>query len=151
MTADTKQGQKHNTPPPELIEQVKDALEHLYDLNYLQNHPLTRKEEHPTKRSTKNAGQRLRLELVGAIESLSPGATVSFHAPQARLYNLLILHYVECRTVQEAAHTIDISRRQAHRDLRRGVERVAAIVWNHRSMPPSPEPKPLNFPLSKQK
>jgi CheY-like chemotaxis protein len=45
----------------------------------------------------------------------------------------LVLRYVECRTVQEAAHMTDISRRQAHRDLHRGVERVTAIFWARRS------------------
>lgn len=133
MTTDAQQAQEQNALPAALIEQVKDALENLYDLNHLEHHPLAQDREQSTEHSTENAGQRLRLELVSAIESLSPGPSVSFHAPQARVHNLLVLHYVECRTVQEAAHMADVSRRQAHRDLRQGVEKVAAVFWDRRS------------------
>jgi CheY-like chemotaxis protein len=133
MTTDTENIQDQNTPPATLVEQVKDALENLYDLNYLEHHPLAQGDECDAEHPSGHAGQRLRLELVGAIESLSPGPSVSFDAPQTRVHNLLVLHYVECRTVQEAAHMTDISRRQAHRDLRLGVEKIAAIFWARRS------------------
>jgi len=140
MTTDAEHTQEQNTPPAALAEQVKDALENLYDLNYLEQHPLAQAGDCAVEPSTENAGQRLRLDLTGAIESLSPGPSVSFDAPQARVHNLLVLHYVECRTVQEAAHMTDISRRQAHRDLRLGVEKVASMFWARRSTPTSQQP-----------
>jgi CheY-like chemotaxis protein len=83
--------------------------------------------------SAETAAQRLRQELTVAIESLSPGPGVSVRAPQARVYNLLIMHYVEGRTVQEVAHKLGISRRQAHRDLRKAIESVATVWWARRS------------------
>jgi CheY-like chemotaxis protein len=132
MTTDAEDTQDQNTPPAAVVDQVKDALENLYDLNYLEHHPLAQGDASAAEHPTGHAGQRLRLELVGAIESLSPGPSVSFDAPQARVHNLLVLHYVECRTVQEAAHMTDVSRRQAHRDLRLGVEKIAAIFWARR-------------------
>ncbi len=140
MTTDSEHIQEQDTPPAALVEQVKDALENLYDLSYLEHHPLAQASDYAAEPSTENAGQRLRLGLIGAIESLSPGPSVSFDAPQARVHNLLVLHYVECRTVQEAAHMTDISRRQAHRDLRLGVEKVAATFWARRSTPTSQQP-----------
>jgi CheY-like chemotaxis protein len=130
----------HAPQPPDLVEQVADASEHLYDLEHLERHPLAQHSEFRAGRSVENAGHRLRSELVQAIESLSPGPAVSFQSPQARVHNLLVLHYVECRTVQEAAHMADISRRQAHRDLRQGVERVAAIFWARRCSAAAMEP-----------
>ncbi|MCS7221094.1 MAG: response regulator [Anaerolineae bacterium] len=123
--------QPSEAPPEAFVEQVKDALEHLYDLSYLQRHPLI---------SMGIAGQRLRQMLAAAIEELNPGAGVPFHAPQARLYNLLRLRYVEGRTVRETAQELGLSLRQAHRDLRHAEESVAAILWTRRQELAQPEP-----------
>ncbi|MBN1991299.1 MAG: response regulator [Anaerolineae bacterium] len=121
--------------PEEFIEQVKDALEHLYDFPYLQRHPLGPGESE-TGNSTKLPGQQLREELIAAIESLSPETGVPFRSPQARLYNLIRLRYVEAMTVQETAHELGISLRQAYRDLRRGEESLSAILWTRRAKSP---------------
>lgn len=121
---------------------MKQALEHLYDFPYLQQHPLAQESDPTMERSGETAGQRLRRELVAAIEALSPGPGVSFRALHARLYNLLHLHYVEGMTVQEAALELDISVRQAYCDLRRGEESIAAVLWARRSpLSPSQEPR----------
>jgi CheY-like chemotaxis protein len=107
----------------EFLEQVKQALEQLYDFPYLQRHPLA-------ERLTDNGGsQELRRAIIDAIEVLNPGAEVFFRSPQARLYNLLHLHYVEAMTIQESAHELGISERQAYRDLKRGQRNVAEILW----------------------
>jgi CheY-like chemotaxis protein len=133
METDIDHDLEADAPPATLFEQVRDALENLYDLNHLQRHALAQDGQSTAEVSIENAGQRLRGELIAAIESLSPGPSVSFQAPQARMHNLLVLHYVECRMVQEAAHMADVSRRQAHRDLRLGVEKVASVLWARRS------------------
>jgi CheY-like chemotaxis protein len=114
-------------PPPEFVAQVKDALEHLYDFPYLQQHPLAR------ATSAEIAGQRLRQELIAAIETLNPGPAVPFRAPPARLYRILICRYVEGMTVQAIAHDLSVSYRQAMRDLRRGEKSVAAVLWAQRA------------------
>jgi CheY-like chemotaxis protein len=112
---------------------VKDALEHLYDFPHLQSHPLALQGEPGQERPGETPSQRLRRELIAAIETLNPGEDVPFRAPHARLYNLLHLHHVEGMTIQEAAHELGISVRQAYRDLRRGTEGVAAVLWSRRS------------------
>ena len=94
-------------------------------------------------------GQALRRELMAAIEALNPDRAVPFRSPRARLYNLLVLHYIEGMTVQEAAHELGISRRQAHRDLIEGEQSGATMLWTRRArgapgttaapMPVSPE------------
>jgi CheY-like chemotaxis protein len=81
----------------------------------------------------------LRRDLIAAIEALNPGTDVSSDTPRARIYNLLVLHYVEGRTVQEAAYEIGLSQRQAHRNLRQGEESVAAVLWTRRPTPPPQE------------
>jgi CheY-like chemotaxis protein len=130
--------------PAEFVEQVKQALERLYDFPYLQQQALVYIIGRPDRAQPGEApGQRLRTGLIKAIEALGPGPGTPFRAPQARLYNLLQLHYVEGRTIQETANELGISARQAYRDLRRGEESVAAILWAGRQadLPPPEEPK----------
>jgi CheY-like chemotaxis protein len=112
-------------PNAQFVAQVQKLLEHLHDYSFLFNHPL---EEN--KQAGNNAGQELRRLLLEAIEALSPGPGISFRAPHARVYNVLHLHYVEGMTVNEAANELNVSLRQAYRDLRRGEESVAAMVWS---------------------
>ncbi len=104
------------------VEQVKHALENIYDFPALQDHPLA-----------ENGGPALRRVLLEAIETLNPGPEVYFRSPHARLSNLLQLHYVEGMTIQETADELGISQRQAYRDLRKGQESVAQILWAERA------------------
>ena len=108
--------------------EVKDALQHLYDFPYLQTHPLARY-AHPGASSQAMRGQWLRREIITGIEALAPEGAVSFRAPQARPYQLLQLRYVEGMTMQEAARELGVSERQAYRDLKRGESNVAALLW----------------------
>ena len=131
---------EREVPPESFVKQVKQALEHLYDIDYLERHPLARDEGLGDDPSAPLGGQRLCWELSAAIESLNPGAGTPFAAPPARVYNLLSLRYVECRTVQQAAQELNLSARQAHRDLRRGEESVTAILWIRCAAPAPQEP-----------
>jgi len=136
MTTDHQRAQEQGSPPEAFVKQVKDALEHLYDFPYLQRHPLAQEGEPRTERPGETAGQRLRRDLIAAIETLNPGPGVPFRAPHARLHNLLHLHYVEGMTVQETAHELGLSVRQTYRDLRRGRENVATMLWACRPTSP---------------
>jgi len=135
------------TIPESFIEQVKEVLENLYDLPYLQKHPLSTELFGGPLTGSDTPAQSLRREVMASIELLNPGPGVSFRAPNARLYMLLNLRYIEGLNVSETANELNISRRQAYRDLRRGEESIAATVWaqhysgqniNHRQ-PPSTE------------
>lgn len=119
------------------VEQVKQALGHLYDFAYLQQHPLARFYDSESDLSAKTAGRQLRYELITAIEALKPRSDTHFRAPDARLYNVLHLIYVENLTIQEAGAELGLSERQAYRDLKRGQETVAAALWNNRLPPPT--------------
>jgi len=132
--------QEQGSPPAGFVKQVKDALEHLYDFPYLQRHLLAQESEPNTEHPGEMPGQWLRRGLIAAIEALNPGLGIAFRAPHARLYNLLHLHYVEGMTIQEAAHELGISVRQTYRDLRRGEESVAAMLWARRPTSPPQEP-----------
>ncbi|PIE80315.1 MAG: hypothetical protein CSA11_08295 [Chloroflexi bacterium] len=120
---------KSTSPSKEFTEQVKQALEHLYDFSTLQRLPLAQTLAPVKSQAHKMPGHHLRRELLTAIESISPDEQSSMQSTDARLYNLLQLRYIEGITVQEAANRMGLSARQAHRSLRRGEESVAAVLW----------------------
>jgi CheY-like chemotaxis protein/predicted DNA-binding protein (UPF0251 family) len=120
------------------VDQVKQALEHLYDFAYLQQHHLARAFDGDGNQSARTAGRQLRQELITAIESFKPKAESHFRAPDARLYNILHLNYVENLTIQESSAELGLSERQVYRDLRRGQEMVASVLWNNRLSVPIP-------------
>ncbi len=117
------------TPPTEFTEQVKQALEHLYDFSTLQRLPLAQELAPVRSRANETPAHHLRRELITAIESISPDSRSSGQSPDARLYNLLQLRYIEGITVQEVANRMGLSARQAHRSLRKGEESVTAVLW----------------------
>ena len=115
--------------PDDFVEHVKEALSNLYNIPELLKTPLN--DRHASD-SQQSSAHRLRRELVEAIESMNPGKSVSMRSNVARLYNLMHLHYVGDMTLQETAHELGISPRQAYRDLRRGQENIASILWHDR-------------------
>jgi CheY-like chemotaxis protein len=116
--------------PEHFIEQVKEALENLYNFQALQENPLsTQLNAQQSEARTPNA-QHLRGQLIEAIESLNPGQNVAAHSGTVRIYNLMYMHYVGRLTIQQAAWEIGVSLRQAYRDLRRGQELVSAVLWH---------------------
>jgi CheY-like chemotaxis protein len=131
MMTDSQDTQNAEGLPETFLKQVKDALRHVYDLSYLQRHPLA--QELCLETSVETAGQRLRRELVAAINALSPGQDIPFRAPEARLHSALVLHYMERMTIQETAHELAVSPRQALRNLRQAEGSVAVVLWGRRS------------------
>lgn len=129
-------------PPEDFIDLVKQVLEHLYDFSYLQQHPLAGEIGQDSNTESAPPAQALRREVLRAIDTLNPGGAISFHSPVARLYNLLNLRYVESMTIPEAAQEMALSVRQAHRDLRRGEENVASILWARRRAHEAPPGDP---------
>lgn len=117
------------------VEQIKQVLEHLYDFAFLQQHVLARFYDGTSDSSARAAGRQLRFDLINAIESLKPSVDSDFRAPDARLYNILHMIYVESLTIQLAAVELGLSERQAYRDLKRGQESVAAVLWDSHENP----------------
>lgn len=121
-------------PSAEFTDDVKVALEHLYDFAFLQKLELARQlsqaqPDEPSKRPSQTLGHLLRRELIEAIEALSPEPGAAAHTPDMRQYHLLQLHYVEGLTVQEVGQRLGLSTRQTHRSLRKAEESVATILW----------------------
>lgn len=125
------------------MRQVREALAYLYDFAYLQRLPVARQWEHP-EGGRLSYGEHLQQQVQEAIDALGPDSDTPAAAPHVRLHSLLTLRYVKRLTVAEAAHQLGISRRQAHRDLRRAEESVATVLWARR---PAPGPQAVNGEL----
>ena len=115
--------------PAEFQDTVRELLEHLYDLPFLQQHPLTRHPAILLRQSGEAPTQLLRNALLSAVESLQPPEGHALGSQLARAYGVTSLHYIDGMTVHEASHQLGISLRQAYRDLQRGVESVASLMW----------------------
>jgi CheY-like chemotaxis protein len=131
MTPPTPPPDTPSSPPEQFIEQVREALENLYDLPALNRHPLAANA--PQSAPSEPQGQRLRRELINTIEALNPSAKHVGARPTAnRAYTLLHMHYVGGMTLQEAANQLGVSLRQAYRDLKAGCDGVAELMWFNR-------------------
>lgn len=133
-TKDSSQDSLAGSPPTEFVDTVRLLLEHLYDLPFIQQHPLA---THPSLRrwaTGETPSQSLRAVLLEAIDAFKVSVE-NVQKPPNRYYNLVYLHYVDGMTIQEAAHQLGVSLRQAYRDLQRGVETVAGLLWEQRFSP----------------
>ncbi|MCZ6614372.1 MAG: AAA family ATPase, partial [Chloroflexi bacterium] len=110
-----------------LVRQVRDALASLYDLPYLQSHPLGRLLPRPSSSEPTALGQVLQHRLLDAIELLRPGAEAPMAQERAaRRYDLLRLRYVEGLDVPTICRHLGCSRSDYYRQLRQGLEAIAA-------------------------
>jgi CheY-like chemotaxis protein len=123
--------------PESFIEQVKEALENLYDFQALQGCLLTQELNSRQPGARAADAHQVRGKLIDAIESLKPGQDVASHSGTVRIYNLIYMHYVGRLTIQQAAWEVGISLRQAYRDLRRGLELVSAVLWHELQTEPA--------------
>jgi CheY-like chemotaxis protein len=112
----------------EFRKQVKDALEHLHDTAYLQVHPLVSHIAWPATPQQVTHAQRLRDLLKWAIESLRPQPGSPSEAPEARSYLALRYRYVQGMSMAETENKLGISLRQLHRELRKGLDAVSAVL-----------------------
>ncbi|MFN8449191.1 MAG: response regulator [Anaerolineae bacterium] len=115
--------------PQNFIEQVKQALEKLYDFQALQQNSLAQRFDSQGADPHTSGARQLRSHLFDAIESLNPGQSVAAHSGIVRVYNLIYMHYVGRLTIQQAAWEIGVSLRQAYRDLQRGQVLVSSVLW----------------------
>lgn len=121
-------------PEARFVEQVKDALDHLYDLIYLREHPLVATLVPNPLPIGVNRGQALRRILLDAIEQLATETAEAASERPHRLYRILLLRYVEKLPFREVMAELALSQPQFHRDQRRALEVVALLLWE-RSTP----------------
>ncbi len=115
-------------PSTELVHLVRNALAHLYDYAYLQNHPLAAIVDASGKLDEVTRAQRLRRLLLDCIESLRPQSEGDAPSQAARAHALLTYRYVDGIAMTEIAEKRSLSERQAYRELEKGVQAVASLL-----------------------
>lgn len=105
---------------------VREALVHLHDRLYLATHPLASllgSDGRPL------SGDLLRQSLVDVLDELRPIGAGQVHDASWRRYRHLVLRHAEGQTLEQVAHALGVSVRQATRDHRQGVASIADILW----------------------
>lgn len=113
--------------------QVKDALEHLHDAAYLQVHPLLSQMTDLAADSTQTRAQRLRAWLKNAIEQLRPTQDLPSNSPEWRSYLALRYRYVQRMNPANIESELGISQRQLYRELNKGLDALANLLWEQRA------------------
>jgi len=113
--------------------QVKDVLEHLYDTAYLETHPLLAQFSNQATDSRLTRAQKLRSLLKETVEALRPQDGAPAGAPEWRCYLALRHQYVQGMSQGEVEGALGISRRQLQRELHKGLDAVAALLWEKRA------------------
>lgn len=112
----------------ELAHWVRNALAHLYDVAYLQTHPLGEWIDAPAKVDTVTRAQRLRKALLSCIDELRPQEGNRPTAVAARAYVILTYRYIDDIAMEEIAGKLGLSRRQIYREHERAIDAVAALL-----------------------
>lgn len=112
----------------EFLQQLKDALSHLYDFPYLEGHALAQHCWPEAEQRGPNRAQRLHRLLLEGIEALNPADTPTKGASQAEYYLLLVYRYVEERTLAEIMQELGYSRRQFFRQQQKAIEMLAGSL-----------------------
>src|SRR4051794_20452015 len=110
--------------PAEFSQQGRDALGHLYDLAYLQTHPLLRFVPPTLEQGVRRRGGALQDVLLGTLEALRPSPTAPDH--DGRPFQIMSLRYVDARDVADIQAGMGISRSEYHRSHRRALAAVVA-------------------------
>ncbi|MBE2236493.1 MAG: response regulator [Caldilineaceae bacterium] len=108
-----------------LREQVRDALEHLYDADVLTDHPLIRTlhlKQEPAR------ALALRRCLIEAIKTLQSDPDMQIDAPQRQMYQVLYQRYVQCVTPNVVADQLSVSDRTIRRLQTRAIAYLADLL-----------------------
>jgi CheY-like chemotaxis protein len=119
--------------------QVKDALEHLYDAAYLETHPLLAHLSDASSATRTTRAQKLRALLKDSIEQLHPNQDLPSGSPEWRSYLALRYRYVQGMNQNEIEHELGISLRQLQRELHKGLDALATLLWEQRPTITKPE------------
>ena len=116
--------------PAELTVQVRDALTHLYDNVYLQNHPLADLLAIGPATGPTTRAKRLREVLVEMVEELKPTPAIPFGSREWRGYRILYQLYIEGITPSEVMDELGLASSHFYRERQKALEALAGLVWD---------------------
>ncbi|MHB0876503.1 MAG: response regulator [Anaerolineae bacterium] len=115
--------------PADFVELIRDALAHLYEPAHLVRHPL-RALLADALPSLGDPAQSLRLFLLDAVEHMQPQGEARSSEKANRPYLVLVQRYVGGFSVDDIVAKLQIGDRQFRREHQKGLEALAAYVYN---------------------
>ncbi len=109
-----------------LIDQLRDALTHLYNADHLRGSRLIDLFDLSNKFDASSA---LRKILVDGIETFKPAPDEPDQSRAWRIYNSLFCCYVQQLSQQVVADQLSISDRQLRREQRAAIEELTDLLW----------------------
>ncbi len=110
----------------QFLRHLRDALNHLYDLDRLRRNPLLAAFKLADRFDAPASLQRI---LTEAIEALKPDTSLPPSGPAWRTYDLLLCCYVQQLDQATVAGQLGISPRQLRRDRNAALELLAQRLW----------------------
>lgn len=110
----------------EFLKHLRDALNHLYDPDFLRRSPLAQRFDVAGRFDTPSALQRI---LTEAIEDLQPTNETPHQSHTWRTYDLLFYRYVQQFNQREVADQLGVSTRQLRREQHAALETLAYHLW----------------------
>ena len=112
----------------EFHQQVRDALHHLYDYPYLEDHPLALRCWPKAGRGGPSRARRLSRLLLESIEELNPPGKAAVDTSHVRFYSLLAFRFVEERPLADILHDLGYSRSQFFREQQKAITMLASVL-----------------------
>ena len=120
---------------------LRDAYNHLYDIRFLENHPLGDLLVRPEEASGKR-GADLRKVLIAAIQARKPPRGTPAQSPDARGYQILEQHVLAGLSPGEVAQKLNISRSLFFLEKARILKVIFDDLWTRRVLPAAAEDAP---------
>jgi len=118
------------TTQTELLQEVREALSHLYDYPHLENLSLALRFWPEPGPQGPGRGYRLSRLLLETIEALHPPNPLAGPTPShARAYTLLVRRYVDERPLDELLREFGYSRRQFFREISKALAILVTQLW----------------------
>jgi predicted ATPase len=107
---------------------VRDALIHLYDVVYLQTHPLAALAAARSSDGGASRGRALRQSLLDAIEALRPVSGAELPSARERAHRLLELRYVEALEIAAVQGKLAVGRSMYFHEHARALAAVVSLL-----------------------
>lgn len=112
---------------------VKDILNHLSDPAYLENHNLLNLFNIGEEAAISVRMHSLRETIQKSINFLQPPEGTPSNANEWRCYKILTFRYFQLKEWHVIEEELGLSQRQVQRDLKKGLDALISILWDHHS------------------
>ena len=127
------------TYPEDFEENIRDLLVNLYDYLKLIDNPVAQRLAAGSPGGDR--AQTARRMVLAAIEDMKSETNAQLTSRQNRLYNILLLRYVEEQPTNEILGQLALSERQYYREHQRAIQTISRILWDRHYSDAASEPE----------